>query len=242
MRRTAVFTAILTLLASIAASPQSQTQGGAISGIVVDERGRPVPRATLSYKKHTEYAREIQGGLRIREPGFSATITAGADGRFAIAGLPAGTYGLCALPVGPTQLGSCEWDPVPATRLAPGQIVQNLTRVIHEGTLVTLRVADPVGRIVLPDAKGNIGARARRFFLGVAVDSGRYRRASLVSHGPGQYVFQVTIPRRTPVRLFIDSDLTVTDALGRPLETKQRSSQQIAAAGAEQLTVDLRVN
>lgn len=241
MDRKARLSGILTILTAVAAFPQNPA-GGAISGTVVDESGRPVSRARVSYNKHTAYAREAYGGLRVRDPGFSATITAGADGRFTIGGLAAGTYGVCALPGALTQLGSCEWDPVPATKLAPGQIVQNATRVIHEGTVLSIRVADPGGKIVLPDARGNVAARARRFFVGVTVDSGWYRRADLVSHGSGQYVFNVTIPRRRPVRLFIDSDLTVTDAAGRPVETKQRSSQQISPAGAEQLTLDLRVN
>lgn len=242
MHRTARLSGILTVLTATAAFPQSLASSGAISGTVVDESGRPVPRASISYNKHTEYARDVNGRPRIRELGFSATITAEADGRFAIAGLPSGTYGVCALPGSPTQLGSCDWDPVPATKLASGRLVENVTRVIHDGTVVTIRVADPGGQIVLPDARGNFAARERRFFVGVSSDSGLYRRADLASNAPGQYVFKVTVPRRRQVRLFIDSDLSVTDAAGRSVETKQRSSQQVTPAGAEQLTLDLRVN
>jgi hypothetical protein len=242
MYRTARLSGILTVLTAITAIPQNPASSGAISGTVVDERGRPVPRATVSYSKHAEYARDVNGRLRVREPGFSATITAEADGRFTIAGLRGGTYGVCALPGGPTQLGSCDWDPVPATTLAPGGIIQNVTRVIHDGSLLTIRVADPGGKIVLPDARGNVAARERRFFVGVSSDSGRYRKVDLVSNAPGQYVFKVTIPRRRPVRLFVDSDLSVTEASGRSVETKQRSSQQVSPAGADQLALDLRVN
>ncbi len=220
----------------------AQTPNGAISGTVVDEAGRPVPFATVSYMKHSEYAPDGNGRPRVKDLGFSARIAAEADGRFSIAGLPNGTYGVCALGTGPSQLGSCEWDPVSSTALAPGQSVQNVTRIIHDGTLLTIRVADPGGKVVLPDARGIVAVRERRFFIGVSSDSGLYRRAELVSNAPTEHIFQVKIPRRRTVRLLIDSDLTVTDNLGRPVDTNRRSTLQVSPAGAEQVTLDLRLN
>jgi hypothetical protein len=114
--------------------------------------------------------------------------------------------------------------------------------VIRDGTLLTIRVADANGKITMPDAKGNPGVRDRRFFLGVASDSGMYRSARLVGSSPGQYVFLITVPRRRQVRLFVDSDLDLSDPQGRPVELKRQSSYAITPDGAEQLTLDLRVN
>jgi len=114
--------------------------------------------------------------------------------------------------------------------------------MIRDGALLTILVADPGSRIVLPDVRGNVAARERRFFIGVTSETGRYRRAELVSHSPVLYVFQVTIPRRRSVRLFIDSDLRITDSSGSPIETKQRSSRQVSPGSADRVTLDLRVN
>ena len=149
---------------------------------------------------------------------------------------------MCALGRGPTEVGSCEWDPVPSIAVSGTGTVENVTRMIRDGALLTILVADPGSRIVLPDVRGNVAARERRFFIGVTSETGRYRRAELVSHSPVLYVFQVTIPRRRSVRLFIDSDLRITDSSGSPIETKQRSSRQVSPGSADRVTLDLRVN
>ena len=47
---------------------------------------------------------------------------------------------------------------------------------------------------------------------------------------------------RRPVRLFIDSDLSVTDQTGRPVETKRPASQELPAIRGAELTVQLRAN
>jgi hypothetical protein len=44
------------------------------------------------------------------------------------------------------------------------------------------------------------------------------------------------------VRLFIDSDLSVTDQTGRPVETKRPASQELPAIRGAELTVQLRAN
>jgi len=241
MHQTARLLGVL-IIPTMIAFAQNPTGSGIISGTVVDEAGRPVPGARLSYNKHAEYEPDSRGRRRVKDLGFSGAITAGADGSFTLAGLPAGTYGVCAIPAGTTQLGSCEWDPVSSTALAPGQSVQNVTRIIHDGTLLTIRVADPGGKVVLPDARGIVAVRERRFFVGVSSDSGLYRRADLLSNTPTEHIFQLKIPRRRTVRLFIDSDLTVTDGSGRPVETNRRSTLQVSPDGAGQVTLNLRLN
>jgi hypothetical protein len=151
---------------------QSPAPSASISGTVIDEAGRPVPAARISYNKHTEHEPDSRWRPRIKELGFAATITSGPDGRFTITGLPGGTYGVCALASGATQLGSCEWDPVPSINLGPSQAAESITRIVHDGTLLTIRVADPSSRIVLPDSRGNVAQRGRRFFIGVSSDTG----------------------------------------------------------------------
>jgi hypothetical protein len=207
----------------------------------MDEADKAVPGVKLGYSKLAEYARDKDGRRVVKELGFSRAITAGADGRFVLPGLPPGKYSVCALAAQPGQLGSCDWGGVPVVLIAAGQRVENLTRTVWDGTVLTIRVSDPSSRIALPDSLGKVTPE-RRFFIGACLDSGFYRRAELVSQTATEYVFRVTVPRRRPVRLFIDSDLRVTDQTGRPVETKRPATQELPAIRGAELTVQLRAN
>jgi len=235
-------TAAVILLAIIPASglAQSSPATGIISGTVTDEAGRPVPGARLVYMKLTEYARDQRGRQVITEPGFSRAVAVGADGSFILSGLLPGTYDVCAYGAQPSQVGSCDWGGIPVISLAAGQTVTNLTRTIRNGTVVTLHVADPNGRMGVADSKGRV-ARERRFFIGLFSESGFYRRAEAISRSPAEHVFRITIPRQMRARLFIDTDLSVTDVSGSPLETGRPTLWQVVPAGRELVTVNLNV-
>jgi hypothetical protein len=232
---------VILLAVSATALAQAPVGSGTLSGTIVDEAGVPAARARLNYSKLTEYVRDQSARRVVKELGFSGAVIAGVDGRFSIPGLPAGRYSLCATGTGQNQVGSCDWTGAPVVLLGSGQKIDNLTRTIRKGTVLTLRVVDPSGRIVLPDSQGKV-APDRRFFIGLTSDSGFYRRAELVSKRAQEYVFQLTIPRGTSVRLFIDSDLTVTDASGAQLETKRPTTEQISPGGTDQFTFELRVS
>jgi hypothetical protein len=225
----------------VTALTQAASGTGVMSGTVLDEAGRPVPTARLGYSKLAEYSQDDDGQFFVRDPGFSRLITVGTDGRFVLSGLPAGRYSVCALAIQADQLGSCDWGGGAALELAPGQRIDNYIRRIWEGTVLSLRVSDPNRRIALPDSASNL-TRERRFFIGASVDSGLYRRAELVSTTGTEHMFRLTVPRRWRVRLFIDSELAVTDWLGRPMETRQRTSQEIPPLRSSELALELQVN
>jgi len=240
MSRTTSFCVTAAVLPLFAVA-QATSGTGVISGTVLNEAGTPVPMARVGYSKLAEYSRDSGGHLFVRDPGFSRVITGGADGRFVLSGLPTGRYAVCALAAQADQLGSCEWGGGAALELAPNQRVDNYIRRIWEGTALSLRVSDPNRRIAHPDGTGNV-IRERRFFIGARVDSGLYRRAELVSTAGTEHVFRVTVPRRWRVRLFIDSELPVTDWLGRPMETRRPTTQEIPPLRSSELTLELRIN
>ena len=109
---------------------------------------------------------------------------------------------------------------------------------MHSQTKVS--VADPNGRITLPDSKGKV-ARAQRFFLGVSSISGHYYRADLLSSAANLKVFSVAIPKQRTVHLFIESDLSVVDSSGRAIETMRPTSVAYSPGNSDQLMVDLAV-
>lgn len=241
----AVAAAILLAVGTAAATAQG-TSLGSISGVVVNDGGKPVPRAKLGYTKLTEYARDKDGHMTVKEPGFTRSVTVGADGTFALSGLPTGRYDICAYGSQPNQTSGCEWDGGTVIPLADGQSIQGLTRRVYDGAIITFRVADPNGRIALPEANGKV-VKERRFFLGVSSPSGYYHRSELVSSTGVQHVFRVVIPKQKSVRLFIDTDLPVTHSRAGvpqseiPVETRQPSSILISSAGSDQVALDLTV-
>jgi hypothetical protein len=241
--------AISLIIASVVAP--AQTVGTAtISGTIVGDSGRPLAGAKLVYTRMVKYARDPHGRLTTTDAGVTDSVTVGTGGAFVLPALPAGSYFLCAYGPRPDHVSGCHWDGGHAIELANGQTVQNIVRTVHDGTIVTIRVNDPNGRIVLPDAKGNV-RKERRFFMGVTVPSGYCEPAMVLSSAAGQVVFQVAIPNQQKVRFNIDSELSVSllgsdlpsnnVAAGAPLETGRPTTFQIVPAGRSQVTVDLGV-
>lgn len=235
-----IIAGIALVIASAAAAAPEQPGTGAISGTIVDEAGQPQPGAQLRCQKLTEYTNDIRGRMVLKEPGFVRSLAAGPGGRFALSDLPPGRYHLCAAGVRPNRVGSCEWGGVAVIALAAGQNIQNVLRTVREGAVVTLRVADPNRKIVLPDARG-FAARQGRFSLELVSPTGSQRRAERISSSPAEHVFQITVPKQWPMRLFLDTDLRITGEAGNVLETRRPAAQVISAAGADQVTVNLLV-
>lgn len=211
---------------------------GSITGTVVNEAGTPMPGAKVLYGKLSEYTRDRNGRPVLSASGFGKAVTSGSSGRFVLAGLPGGRYEICAYGSQPNQVGSCDWSGVGVVQLAAGQSVQNIIRTIYEGTVVTVRAADPNRKAAIPDSKGKV-ARERRFSIGLTAESGFYRGAERVSDTATEHVFRITIPKRQSMRLFIDSELKVADSAGNNLETRQPTSQRIPVAASDQVTVNL---
>jgi len=235
-----IMAVIALAIASAVPAPPEQPRTGTISGTIVDEAGQPQPGAQLRCQKLTEYTRDIRGRRVLKEPGFVRSVTAGSGGRSALSDLPPGRYHLCAVGVRANQVGSCEWGGVAVISLAAGENIQNVVRTLREGAVITLRVADPNRKIVLPDSRG-IAPRQGRFSLELVSPTGSQRRAARISGSPVEHVFQIIVPKQWPMRLFLDTDLRLTDEAGKDLETRRPTAQVISAAGRDQLTVNLLV-
>jgi hypothetical protein len=231
---------IASMIGSTAGTLLAQTATGAISGMIVDDAGKPQVGAELRCQKQNEYTRDIRGRAVLKNPGFVKSVVAGAGGLFTLSDLPQGRYHLCALGGRPNLVGSCEWGGVAVIELAAGQKLQNVIRTVRAGAIVTLRVADPGRKVALPDARG-FAPRQGRFSLEVVSPSGSQRRAERVSNSPVEHVFQVTVPKQWAMRLFLDTDLKVAGEAGEILDTKRPASQVFSAAGRDQLTVNLFV-
>ncbi|MCU0225132.1 MAG: carboxypeptidase-like regulatory domain-containing protein [Acidobacteria bacterium] len=168
-------------------------RGAAISGTVVDEAGKPVAEAEVATQSLS-----MTGGFVRRE------CTTGADGAFALAGLPADrTYEVTASHAGFASASQKELKP-------DGDALTLTLRAKGSGT-VTGRVVTgnppvPVaGLFVEAIPKGDSSPMGMMTALGMGVEKravhaadGRFQLEDLV---PGKYTFKVTADGLVPARL-----------------------------------------
>ncbi len=233
--------AISAILLGSSISCLSQVDQGSINVLVLNDAAQSVPGATLTYTKMAEYASDPDGRRVVKNVGFTKTATAGSDGRSVLSGLAVGRYDVCAYGISPAQIGGCAWDGGGVVVLSSGQKAAEVVRYVHDAIIITFQVHDPQERVdVLPNAKGELTAN-RRFFLGVIVPSGAYHRGDLVSTTAPLKVFRVAVPKKVPLRLFIDSDVSISDTAGNRIEISKPSTLTIQTNGAAELTVDLNI-
>lgn len=208
----------------------SQVDQGSINVLVLNDDAQPVSGAKLNYTKMAEYTRDPDGRRVVKNVGFTRTATAGLEGRSVLSGLSGGRYDVCAYGISPAQISGCEWDGGGVVVLSSGQKAEEVVRHVH----------DPKQRVDMPDARGKLTAN-RRFFLGVVVPSGAYYRGELVSTAASLKVFRVAVPKKVSLRLFIDSEVSISDTAGNRIETSKPSTLTIQANGAAELMVDLNI-
>jgi Carboxypeptidase regulatory-like domain len=203
-------------VAILAGSASAQSVGlGAISGTVLDDAGKPVPKATVAYTRVPDAVPVAKGVSRFGGPRVTSQVVVAADGSFHTSSTPVGQYYLCAIGTDAHHVSSCHTGKVsPPVAVTAGQTTKaNLT--ILNGRLVTVHVTDAQGRI----------AAGARMIIGTITAAGYYRRAMLVSKGNGQLHYQVVIPKYEDTALFLDTTLQIGDALGNAVAARQRQTQ-----------------
>ncbi len=113
--------------------------GGGIAGRVTDGSGAAVSGAGVMASLQPPSA---AGPFTP----FTATAASGADGSFTMAGLPAGTYRLCAEHRAAGMLNPCLWSDEPIlAAVAEGQTTQGRDIRMAKGAVLTVRLNDPRG-------------------------------------------------------------------------------------------------
>jgi len=234
-----LWTVLLVAIASRVVFAQT-ANATTIAGRVIGDGSQPIPGAQLIYTRLADYARTKDGHMVLRAPGFSHSVAVAKDGTFLLSSLPGGRYFICAQGVQPNQAAGCEWDGISVIDVSDGTAVRNLVRTVHDGSIITINVADPNSRIIIPGASQAV-VKDRRFFVGTYSTSGHYARATSVSSSATGHVFRIAIPKQQAVRLFIDTELSVVDASGNIVETERPTTLQIIPAGRDQVAVNLMV-
>lgn len=163
--------------------PPTEKKGTAVirGRVTAVDTGRPLRRVRINVN-----APELQE---------TRAVSTGSDGRFEIAGLPAGNYSVMAVRSGYLRLGYGQkrpGDPPGRVELTEGQVVSDLNFALPRMSVISGRVFDEVGD---PIAGVTVTAQQMRFYEGrrklvplggVAStdDTGQYR---LLNLEPGEY-------------------------------------------------------
>jgi hypothetical protein len=121
----------------------AQAASGAIYGAVLSEDGQPLPNATVIYSRLPRLQQEATGRW-VETPNqahVNSKVISAANGRFAITGLPDGTYILCV--DAPGFLRSCDASAWSTVEIGKG-MAQNIPDVrLVKAAVLKFRVNDP---------------------------------------------------------------------------------------------------
>jgi len=207
--------AVLCILGSAPVRMASAELPGSVVGAVLDDNQRPLASATVVFSRITKLGRDPAGRALQLEPPFSKTVRSGADGKFQAAGLPPGSYHVCAYGTRFEHLSSCQWRSAdPQVSVTAGSVISGLVREIRTGSIVKVRIADPGRKIRIRDPRG---ARASQtnVAVGVMSEKGEYAGARLVGQDAGGSDYAVAVPRNATLRLFVEAEIDIFDSAGQ---------------------------
>ena len=103
----------------------------------------------------------------------NGTALTGANGAFAVAGLPPATYSLCASTPSAPYIDPCTWSQA-AQVTVPASASATQSLVLQKGVYLNVRVNDPMG--LLPQVIDGPWT-PRKLLVGVRYGTGAYQRA-----------------------------------------------------------------
>ena len=183
-----------------------QPQHQRVSGRVVDHTGGPVANARIR-----AVALTASGGGAAAPPALRAL--GAADGSFALAGLPAGLYQLCADAPGKELLDPCLWDRLP-TPISVGELPLTGKGVqLKRGATLSIRVDDPAQALAVAEKTGK-----GHLLLGVWSANGLFHPARVTAEDAAGRTYSLEIPVGVTAKLSVTpSALRVQDAAGKGL-------------------------
>ncbi len=208
MTKTLAITGFLGVWAACASGQST----GSLSGSVMDVQGAPLANAMVTYMRLVQ---PVHVGNRVippqGEPLTSGKVTTNASGGFAVAGLPAGNYALCASVPSAPYVDPCVWSrPVRVAVSAGTTTKQSIT--LQKGVYLKVRVDDPLG--LLPQVVDGPWT-PRRLLVSVRYCKGASQGVPNVSVDSAGRNHQLVIPTGMAFELnFFSRHVGLADAQG----------------------------
>jgi hypothetical protein len=220
MRRELNSMVLLVLAAAVLVSSAGAQSSGTLSGSVLLDGKQPLVGAVVLFSRVPELTKGPGGHIVLTGATFSGEATTDAGGNYQTDGIPVGDYYLCATGTMPNHLRSCDWGGPDTFRHVTGTVSDLPASLsVQTGSLLTVTVNDPTGRIQVNDPTG---INAPPTNLTIRVKTGRYyyRTAPPVKQG-NQWTYTVAVPIGVSVSLFVDSALGLADSSGIAVPTRQ---------------------
>jgi hypothetical protein len=189
----------------------------------VDDSGNPIAGSMVHYNNARKTISDGHGHVRFTGPIVSSHIITAKDGTFAIAGLPASLYWLCANGVKPTHLRSCDWGaPTTSVDLTTAASATNVKLQVVDGVLLTFHVTDTAGKI--KDSSTTAGPASPGNFRLFVMDAHRLMTAQPAGVAANIHQYTMAVPKTRNLRLLLDGTLNVLDASGAAIPQGKLSS------------------
>ncbi len=205
---------------------------GSLRGSVTDPQGLPLAGAEVRDLSVAPPGAAGRGPAPAQgETVVNGSVPADATGGFALTGLPAAAYLLCASVPSAPYLDPCTWGQAVRTAVSAGATTnQNL--VLEKGVYLNVRVNDPVA--LLPQVIDGPWT-PRKLLAGVAYGSGAYEGAPNIAVDSTGRNYQLIIPAGVPFSLWLYStDVALADATGRAVAAPAAGIPFQASAGQDQ--------
>ncbi len=197
------------LLISAVGGAWAQPQPQRVSGRVVDHAGGPVANSRIRAVPLTAAA----SGVVATPAGRGANALGAPDGSFALTGLAAGLYQLCADAPGRELLDPCLWDRLP-TPVAVGELPLTGAAVhLKRGATLSIRVDDPAKALAVAEKSGK-----GHLLVGVWSANGLFHPARVTAEDAAGRTYSLEMPVGVTAKLSVTpSALRVQDTTGKAL-------------------------
>ena len=201
-----------TLLPFCFALAQSSGATGSLQGSVTEPQGLPLAGAVVRYQSVLPpVTARIGSALSPVANVVSGSVITDANGRFAVAALPAAWQMLCASVPSAPYLDPCIWGQPAGVTVSAGATA-NQTLVLTEGVYLNVRVNDPMG--LLPQVVDGPWT-PRKLLVGVVYGTGAYQGAQNTAVDSAGRNYRLIVPAGNPFSLWLYStDVALADASG----------------------------
>jgi hypothetical protein len=198
---------------------------GDLTGTILDDTGAPISGAFV-----TVHRSSINGALRASESYFQ---TAQNDGTFALQGLSAGPFVVCAVAPGRALLDPCQWnDSPPVVQVPETGAVSSVTQ-LQPGATISIHIDDPQFVLVVAPP----GSTNTMILMGVWTNKGQHHAAWHTSSDDTGQNYALVIEPDVDLEFDIAViNLSILDSSNVPFDSSKRVNVNLTAGDTLQLS------